>query len=259
MIYIKIETIRTGSTLVSSAVPDRSTKRFGLAYTGLFQKRSRRISVPVKCFYVNVGNHNVLIDAGWSLEVVSNPLKHLGLGLWFASEPVMNTKEAAINQLDGKPLDLILMTHLDCDHVSGLNDFTNIPVYVSKEEIEYANKNRLRYGSLAKKHNYTIMNFHEDSSAPFSKSCDVFGDGSVTAYLTPTHSAGSVIYKITDENKFALIVGDNGYMEDSWKKGLLPGPLYDRDNMKKCLSWIKCQSEDENCTGIYCAHDPTDR
>lgn|GEM_PF-1508295 len=34
---MKIYTLQTGSTLVSSAVPDRSSHRWTYAYTGLFQ------------------------------------------------------------------------------------------------------------------------------------------------------------------------------------------------------------------------------
>ncbi len=257
---MEIETIRTGWTLVSSAVPNRSTHRFGLAYTGLFQRRSRRIKVPVKCFYVQVGGHRLLVDAGWSVQAADHPLRHLGFGLWFASEPVMDASEAARNQLKGRPIDAILMTHLDCDHVSGLQDFPDeIPVYASKAEVAYARKARPRYGSLAEGRDYRQIPFVDDASAPFGKACDLFGDGSVTAYLTPTHSAGSVIYKMAEGGRFSLLVGDNGYSADSWEKGLLPGPLYDANNMRACLAWIRRQAADESCAGVYCAHDPVDR
>lgn len=256
---MEIKTIKTGATLVSSAVPDRSTHKSSLAYTGLFQRRSSRISVPVKCFYVTTGSHRFLVDAGWSKEVVTHPLKHLGFGLWFASEPVMKLEEAAVNQLRNQRVDAILMTHLDCDHASGLKDFDGIPIYTSKEEVEYSKKERIRYGKLAEGYDYRLLHFHDDPFAPFGKSADVFGDESVIAYLTPTHSAGSVIYKIINDDRFALIVGDNGYSEDSWEKGLLPGPLFDKDNMKNCLEWINEQSKQNSCVGIYCAHDPIDR
>ena len=256
---MKIITIKTGSTLVSSAVPDRSTHRSPIAYTGLFQRRSKRISVPVKCFYVTTADHHILIDAGWSKEVVDHPIKHLGIGLWFASEPVMREDEAAVNQLKGFPIDVILMTHLDSDHVSGLKDFENIPVYASAQEVNASQKERIRYGNLVKGIDFNTFHFTEDSSAPFGKSCNVFGDGSVIAYLTPTHSSGSVIYKISEGDDFALVVGDNGYQVDSWEKGLLPGPLYNADNMKKCLTWINEQSRKQNCIGIFCAHDPVNR
>lgn len=256
---MNIETIKTGSTLVSSAVPDKSMHKSSLAYTGFFQKRSKRISVPVKCFYVTVGNHSFLIDAGWSLEVITHPTKHLGIGLWFASEPVMREEEAAVNRLKGRTLDAIFMTHLDGDHVSGLKDFENVPIYASSEEVAYAKAQLIRYAGLSKAHTFLRLAFKPDSDAPFGKSCDVFGDGSVIAYLTPTHSAGSVIYKIAEGSSFALVVGDNGYSESSWEKGVLPGIMYCEANMRVCLDWIKRQRAKAGCVGIYCAHDPIDR
>lgn len=256
---MNITTVKTGSTLVSSAVPDRSTHKSPIAYTGLFQRRSKRISVPVKCFYVNVADHHVLIDAGWSKEVALHPIKHLGIGLWFASEPVMREDEAAVNQLKGMPIDAILMTHLDSDHVSGLQDFNDISIYASEEEIKASEKNRLRYGKLTEGKEINALLFADDTSAPFGKSLDFFEDGTVVAYLTPTHSAGSVVYKIADGDRFALIVGDNGYKEDAWKNGVLPGPLYNAENMKKCLNWINEESQKQNSDGVYCSHDPVDR
>ena len=171
----------------------------------------------------------------------------------------MSEDEAAVNQLKGLPIDVILMTHLDSDHVSGLKDFENIPVYASAQEVNASQKERIRYGNLAKGIDFNTFHFTEDSSAPFDKSCNVFGDGSVIAYLTPTHSAGSVIYKISEGDDFALVVGDNGYQGDSWEKRLLPGPLYNADNMKKSLKWINDQNRKQNCVGIFCAHDPVNR
>ena len=252
---MEIKTITTGSTLVSSATPDRNTHRWKYAYTGLFQRRSKRIMVPVKCYYMKVNGHSVLIDAGWSKEVVKHPMRHLGFGLWFASEPVMKQGESAKEQLAGMSIDAILMTHLDCDHVSGLLDFTGIDIYTSVEEIDFAARKKMRYGQLVKGFDFQAFDFKDDQHAPFAKSCDVFGDGSVTAYLTPTHSAGSVIYRVTDADGFALVVGDNGYMKDSWSKGILPGPLYNAENMRQCLKWINEQSQQPDCLGVYCAHE----
>lgn len=252
---MKIKTIQTGYTLVSSAVPDRTTHKSSLAYTRLFQTKKSRIKVPVKCYYVTVGSHRFLIDAGWSIDVVKHPIKHLGYGLYFASEPVMQPDEAAVTQLQSNVIDCILMTHLDCDHISGIIDFPSIEKWCSKEEFDVACANRLRYGKLIKGNHFQYINFTADCEAPFGQSADIFGDGTVIAYLTPTHSAGSVIYKITEDEKYCLIVGDNGYMDKSWEENVLPGPLYNAENMRKCLHWIKEMSADENCLDILCAHN----
>ena len=137
---MKIETIQTGWTLVSRSVPDRSSYKWKMAYSRLFQSKNSRIKVPVKCFYVTVKNHAFLIDAGWSEQVVEHAKKHLGFGLNFASEPVMLGEKAAKYQLARKRIDCIMMTHLDCDHVSGVHDFMDKRVICSREEHEYAGK-----------------------------------------------------------------------------------------------------------------------
>lgn len=250
-----VETIQTGWTLVSSGVPDRSTHRWNKAYTRLFQTKQSRIKVPVKCFYVSVSGHAFLIDAGWSEQVVTNAVGHLGFGLNFASEPVMTVDQAAKRQIDGRQLDCILMTHLDCDHVSGVHDFTGERVLCAKEEYDYAHKSRVRYGKLLDGLEFEYISFSDDPEAPFGKSSDIFGDGSVIAYLTPTHSAGSVVYKITENGKYYLVVGDNGYMKASWENGILPGPLFNAQNMLKCLAWINAKSKESECLGILCAHE----
>ncbi len=255
---MKIHTIQTGSTKVSPAVPNRNVRKSPYAYTGLMQKRSQRITVPVKCFYVENQGHSYLIDAGWSQKVTVDPVGHLGIGLVFASEPIMKPEEAAVNRLRDKKIDCILMTHLDCDHASGLQDFADIPVYTCQDELSYARKQKLRYGNLIAEQNFQLLYWKEDEEAPFGYSCDVFLDGSCIAYMTPTHSAGSVIYKIVDGENFALVVGDNGYQRSSWENLELPGPLYDAANMQKILAWIFMMAQDEKCLGILCAHDPED-
>lgn len=254
---MKIETIQTGWTLVSSSVPDRSKHKWKKAYSRLFQSKSSRVKLPVKCFYVTVAGHAFLIDAGWSKQVVDHAKRHLGFGLNFASEPVMAKTESASHQLNGRQVDRILMTHLDCDHVSGAHDLAEKKVLCAREEYEYARKNVLRYGKLLNGLTFEYIAFQADAQALFGRSSDIFGDGSVIAYLTPTHSAGSVIYKITENETYYLVVGDNGYMKESWEKGILPGPLYSADNMLKCLEWIKEKSKDKNCLGVFCAHAPT--
>jgi N-acyl homoserine lactone hydrolase len=78
-----------------------------------------------------------------------------------------------------------------------------------------------------------------DERAPFRKSCDLFDDGSVMVYFTPSHSAGSVAIEVNDGGRFALFTGDNGYNRHSWEELRLPGPVYDLENMTKALEWVQ--------------------
>jgi N-acyl homoserine lactone hydrolase len=258
-----IYVFQTGSTIVSPAVPDRSSRKSSIAYTGLFQNRKKRITVPVKSFLVEVSGHRILIDTGWSAECAVHPLRHLGFGLWFASEPVMRIEESVVQQLKQmnlrpSDLDAILLTHLDCDHASGLIPLKDAPgIYTTKEELDRKNLKNVRYHpDFWKGIDFSFYEMKPDEHAPFRKSCDLFNDGSVMVYFTPSHSAGSVAIEVNDGGRFALFTGDNGYNRHSWEECRLPGPVYDLENMTAALAWVQAESKREICAGVYAAHDP---
>ena len=48
----------------------------------------------------------------------------------------MSKSEFARSQLNGRPIDCILMADLDCDHISGIYDFPNKKILCSREEHE---------------------------------------------------------------------------------------------------------------------------
>lgn len=259
---MNIYVLPTGGTLVSSAVPDRSSHKWQYAYTDLFQKRSNRIEVPVKTFLIETSGHRVLIDTGWSEECVDHPIRHLGFGLWFASAPVMKKGESVPERLASmglKPedIDALILTHLDCDHASGLIPMKNAKhIYCSKEEWAHAKTKDVRYNPSFWK-GVRIENFtwEDDPEAPFGKSCDLFQDGSIRIILTPGHSEGSVAVLAKGETGYAAFVGDDSYNRHSWEDLKLPGPVFNVDEMKKTLQWVQSLSKDPDCIGIYAAHD----
>ena len=259
----KITVIQTGSTLVSPAVPNRGTRRNPLAYTGFFQRRSNRIEVPVKCFLVECGGHLTLIDAGWSAQDATHPIRHMGFGLWFASEPVMEEDEAVNQQLARmgigvEDLNAVVFTHLDCDHVSGVDGVASASkIYVSREELLQADPPDPRYRKkFWEGINFTCLEMQADPNAPFNASCDIYGDGSLVAYFVPGHSAGSVALIAREGNSFAVIAGDTGYNRAAWERLNLPGPVYNKENMERALLWVHDLLEDERCAGAFAAHDP---
>lgn len=259
----RITIIQTGGTLVSSAVPDRSSHKNPLAYTDLFQRRLHRIEVPVKCFLVESRGRRVLVDCGWADVCATDPRGHMGFGLWFASEPVLAPGEGLGGQLARLgiapgDIDAVLLTHLDCDHASGLADVAGAKAfYVSAEELAVGNKGGARYNPrFWEGIDFDVLSFAFDPAAPFGRSCDLFGDGSIVCHFTPTHSAGSLCVEVCEDGRFALLTGDNAYNRTSWEQGRLPGPIYDKTNMREVLSWIAERARDPRCAATLAAHDP---
>lgn len=259
----RVVAIQTGSTLVSPAVLNKSSRKNPFAYTGMLQSRKNRVEVPVKCFLLEVADHKVLIDTGWGVKDANHALKHLGFGLWFASEPVLTPDMTVLPQLKKfgvsiNDIETLAMTHLDCDHVGGLDAFVGKKdVWVSQDELNYANQDKLRYkAKLWEGTHFKTLVFKEDINAPFGLTADLFGDNTVIAYLVPGHSKGSVIYVGCEGERYFLIVGDTGYTQQSWTELKLPGIIYNKDNLLIGLEWVRSKLTDKNCARVFAAHDP---
>jgi N-acyl homoserine lactone hydrolase len=113
--------------------------------------------------------------------------------------------------LDPHQLMGIVLTHAHWDHVSGLDDLRGVPVFVTKEELDFIHSGDVAsalirsFGELP----YKVYGFPGGPYMGFDRSYDVFGDGSVVIVPAGGHTPGSVIAFITlpDRRRYAL-VGD---------------------------------------------------
>lgn len=263
---IRIHVLACGQVGVDPAVPDRSVSSNALAYTGLFRSPKRRIFLPVKAFLIEYPKGSILVDTGWDSAVRSHPIQAITFLMWFASKPILPAGEAVDEQLAAlgiapRGLSMVLMTHMDIDHDSGLRLVKDAPhIMVSPEEYQALHSHQVRYvrkpweGITLER-----MPLAKDTAAPFGKSWDIFRDGSVMAYLTPGHTQGSVSVLVSGTNGFALIVGDTGYNRRSWEDLRVPGPVYDQKQMKESLAWVQKMRQDRRCLAVLAAHDPEEK
>lgn len=130
------------------------------------------------------------------------------------------------------------MTHLDCDHASGLHQVKNAKkILVAQDELECAHRNRfVKY----QKHwwqDVPLIAFNwNDTEGPFNKSYDLFGDKSIELISIPGHADGLFAVKVTnDEGNFVLLASDAGYAKKSWEEMILPGISLDKKKQKISL------------------------
>lgn len=263
---ITIHVLTCGQVGVDPAVPDRGVSANKLAYTGLFRSPKQRIWLPVKAFLIEHPRGSILVDTGWDSSVRSHPVSTITFPMWFASKPVLPEGEAVDEQLAAlgiapKSLAMVLMTHMDIDHDSGLRLVREARhIMVSPEEYQALHSRQVRYvrkpweGITLER-----MPLIKDPKAPFGESWDIFQDGSVMAYLTPGHTQGSVSVLVSGTNGFALIVGDTGYNRKSWEDLRVPGPVYDPEQMKQSLAWVQKMRQDKRCLAVLAAHDPEEQ
>lgn len=269
---IKIHIFHTGSVCVSPYLPFGGDNCNIIKASGLFGKKSERLWLPVSAYFVEHPQGKFLIDCGWGRDMSPHgkydqkaQIKALGSRLLYKiNQGKVEIGAAVAEQLSAmgiKPedLDYVLCTHLDCDHVSGLQSVKNAKkILVAAEEMACANKHRfVRYKSKWW-NDVNITEFAWNTEyGPFGKAYDLFGDGSVLLVNIPGHSDGLFAVKIRNEDgKYVLLVSDGGYAEKSWQKMIRSGLYMDKEKQRRSLGWIHDESLNENCIKVLANHDP---
>ena len=159
-------------------------------------------------------------------------------------------------------IDMVLLSHLDCDHANGLKLMADAKqILVSADELKFAQKktfaNKIRYNSEWWR-GTKIKSFDwNNTEGPVGKSYDVFADKSFQMICIPGHSAGLCALKIMNEvGDFVLLFSDGGYAKKSWEKLITSGIAVDKRAQEKSLEWIRLQSLDVHCIESLANHDP---
>lgn len=263
MSKIKIYIFHTGKVVVDKAIPLH--EKNPLAVTGFLRSKKKKMALPVSCYLIEHEKGLVLIDTGWhSKYVKEKPHRFLGL-LDKVSTPVIKEGESIdckLNELGYKAsdLDYVFISHLDFDHISGVELVKEAKnIQASQEEINAARKSSMRY----MKENWQMVNltsftFEETGLGPIGRSFDLFKDNSIQLIHTPGHSDGHCSVKVTgQDNKYILIGGDAAYLQESFEKQIIPGFTTNKKLAVKSLAYLTECRKDPLCLGVFVNHDPS--
>ncbi len=162
----------------------------------------------------------LLFDTGFGKNVD----EHFKTTPWLMQNTARYVKEPTVaEQL--KALNLvpngIVLTHAHWDHVSGLEDLPNIPVFVTKAELDFVNSGdpatllARKIGTIA----YNVYGFPDGPYMGFDKSFDLYADGSVVVVPAPGHTPGSVfIFITTSDAKRYLLIGDTAWQSEGFER-----------------------------------------
>lgn len=274
MDQIKIHVFHTGEVCVAPDLPFGGDHCNILKASGLFTKKEDRLWLPVSAYLIECKHGKILFDCGWhrnmSLKGVYDKKAQIqSLGSWFLykiNQGKIDQGNAIDEQLKklgilAKDLDLVLLSHLDCDHANGLKLVKDAKrILVSNEELKFACKknivNKVRYNSNWWK-DTKIEGFDwNNTEGPVKKSYDVFGDKSIEMINIPGHSDGLCALKIKNsKGKYVLLFSDGGYAKKSWKELITSGIAADKNAQKKSLEWIRKESLDRDCIESLANHD----
>ena len=275
MAAIKIYVFHTGEVCVAPELPFGGEHCSAIKASGVFAKKSERLWLPVSAYLIECAHGKILFDCGWHRDMSPNgvfdkkaQVKSLGsLPLYVTNQGRLERGAAIDEQLAAlgihpADLDLVLLSHLDCDHANGLKLVADAKqILVSKDELLFAeNKtlvNRIRYNADWWNGTKTQTFAWNGTEGPAGKSYDVFGDGSLVMVNIPGHSKGLCALKITgSDGRFVLLYADGGYARKSWEQLITSGIADDKAAQKKSLQWIREQSLNANCVESLANHDP---
>lgn len=259
---IKIHILHTGLVKVDRALPFHGEYRNPLAFTGLFRSEKNQVILPVSSYLIEHPHGLILIDTGWNKLVRQSNWKELGPQVQINTGylPMGWSVDERIAALGYKPsdIDYLLLSHLHCDHVSGLKQVKDAKnILVSEPELRIANKLPMVYLPHEWKGvNLQTYQYDHTDLGPFNESFDLFGDGSIVQIHTPGHASGMSATRIQgSDGKFVLLAADTGYSSMSWEKMLTPGICTSRKKAITSLGWVREQAHKDNCIAAIANHD----
>lgn len=260
---IKIHVWHTGLVRVDRALPFHGFDRNPLAFTGLFRSAKNQVTLPVSSYLIEHPRGLVLIDTGWNTTIRRSNWHELGLQMQinqgYLPAGWAVTERLATLGLTPADLELVLMSHLHCDHASGLPLVKDArKILVSAPEWSVANHTPLVYLPHEWRNvPVETYDYQEMPVGPFHQAYDVFGDGSLLQVATPGHAAGMSATLVRGrDGRYVLLAADVGYATRSWEDMLTPGICPDRRAAITSLGWVQELAHDDHCVAALANHDP---
>lgn len=269
---IRIQLLRCGSIALSHEALFGGREGLASVLRQAAAPRSERIELPCFCYLIEHPKGLVLVDTGvgraFSPSGVFDAKASaalIGKPLTAYLHPSVPPGESISEQLSSRglmssDLDLVLLTHLDADHVGGLHELRGAKRFLLPED-EYfwscrtvfkARQPRALWYDPAMERRY----YRGSPMGPNRWAIDLFGDESIRMVNVPGHTDGQAAILIQNGGAFVLLAADAAFSPRNWEEKITPGFGFSREWQLKSLKWIAEMAADPACKGVLCSHDP---
>lgn len=218
MSEIKIHIFHIGKVCVAPELPFGGEHYSALKASGVLDRKSKRLWLPVSAYLIECAHGNVLFNCGWHRDMSPHgvferraQIRSLGsLPLYFTNQVVVESSAAIDEQLAARGVapvdwDAVLLSHLDCDHANGLKLVADAKkILVLKDELRFAENgspvNRISYNADWWRGTKMQTFDWNGLMGPAGRSYDMFGDGMLVMVNIPGHSKGLCALRITGED-----------------------------------------------------------
>ncbi|MEU0501341.1 MBL fold metallo-hydrolase [Nocardia sp. NPDC005998] len=200
----------------------------------------KQIRNSLTSFVVQHPEATFLVDPSFCLDAEHRAIAQLPSILRVAVRPPVDTiaTVTALNSESQLPApDFALPTHAHWDHVCGLLDLPGLPVHLHSDEHRWITGGAVAPvgGVRDSLRDRPLEQFDLDGPPvlTFTRSRDLFGDGSVVLVDLPGHTPGSIGILCHTESGWVLLAGDAAWhhlqIEDIRQKSSYPGLFADVD------------------------------
>jgi glyoxylase-like metal-dependent hydrolase (beta-lactamase superfamily II) len=225
----------------------------------------RRIENSLASFVVTHPKATFIVDPGVCVNVGERAVAQLPAVVRASVRPgadIVPTVTALAEQ-GYASVDFALPTHAHWDHVCGLLDLPGVPVHLHKTEHAWATTGSVApTGGVRESLEGRATLDYELDGPPvltFTRSHDLFGDGSVVVVDLTGHTPGSVGVLLHTADGPVLLAGDAAWhtyqVDDIRQKSSYPGGLVDEDRDEAFLTLHRLHAVKDRVTVIP-THDP---
>jgi N-acyl homoserine lactone hydrolase len=270
--------VRAVSIVSTGTVEIRPEHAYGTRkplYWWLLTSRRWTRALPINAYVIEHAKGLLLFDTGQDRALVTDRLYFPGgltgylyrrLARFHIGEEDTLTAQLATLGYAPTEVDTAIVSHLHQDHIGGLSELGRADLLVASAEWRQLSGLSPELRGFLRRHitvpglKWRQVDFQPTADrtvAPFTRSLDVMGDGSLVLLPTPGHTAGSTSLLIRRRQRSPLLlVGDLSYGVELLARRQVPG-VGSRRQLLESTAKVLALKQNMPDLRILPAHDPT--